>query len=191
MGAKIKTGSILLALLGASSYAQTGTFTAAGNMTAPRFGHTATLLPDGKVLIAGGFTACVIGSFCLRPDHDELYDPATGTFTPTGSTTAAYAAGALLLPDGKVLIAGSDGTSSLELYDPSTGEFHTAGKPATLTGVYSTTLLNDGRVLLIGDGAELYDPVSGTFSPVANWPYPFDSSYWFWYPVLLADGKVL
>jgi hypothetical protein len=106
--------------------------------------------------------------------------------------TTAYAAGAVLLPDGKVLIAGGDitGTISVGLYDPSTGEFHTAGKPATLKTVYSTALLNDGRVLLIGDGAELYDPVSGTFSPVANWPGPNpDTSYW--YPVVLAGGKVL
>src|SRR5690349_11901893 len=124
----MKTRFLLLALLGCSSYAQTGTFTATGNMTAPRFGHTATLLPDGKVLIAGGFTGCYSGSACLRPDDAEIYDPATGTFTPTGSTIAANAAGALLLPDGKVLITGWDGTISVELYDPSTGEFHTAGK---------------------------------------------------------------
>jgi hypothetical protein len=172
-----------------------GTFTAAGNMTAPRFSHTATLLPNGKVLIAGGNTACIIGSPCLRPDHPELYDPATGTFTATGSMSTAFRdeANAVLLPDGKVLIAGS----GVEVYDPSTGEFHTAGIPATLTAVYSTALLNDGRVLLIGSGgAELYDPVSGSFSPVANWPgqdyRPLDANTSsFWYPVVLADGKVL
>lgn len=169
-----------------------GTFAATGNMTAPRFNHTATLLPDGRVLIAGGNTACSIGfSPCLRPDHAELYDPATGTFTATGSMTTVVATGAVLLPDGKVLIAGYDpGTptkASVELYDPFTGNFTIAGKPATLTAVGSASLLNDGRVLLIGDGAELYDPVSGTFSPVANWP----DSGGGWVPAVLGGGKVV
>lgn len=50
----MKNGFLLLALLGASSYAQTGTFAETGRMISPRFGHTATLLPNGKVLIAGG-----------------------------------------------------------------------------------------------------------------------------------------
>jgi uncharacterized protein (TIGR03437 family) len=105
--------------------------------------------------------------------------------------TTVYARGAVLLPDGKVLIAGYDpGTptkASVELYDPSTGNFTIVGKPATLTYVGSASLLNDGRVLLIGDGAELYDPVSGTFSPVANWP----DSGGGWVPAVLAGGKVL
>jgi hypothetical protein len=168
-----------------------GTFAATGNMTAPRLNHTATLLPDGRVLIAGGYTACTLGSGCLFPDHAELYDPATRTFTATGSMNTAYARGAFLLPDGKVLIAGYDSgiphKASVELYDSSTGNFTIAGKPATLTSVDSAGLLNDGRVLLIGGGAELYDPVSGTFSPVANWP---DSGSG-WVPAVLAGGKVL
>ena len=156
-----------------------GTFTATGSMTAPRVNHTATLLPDGRVLIAGGNTACFIGfPSCLTPDHAEIYDPATGTFTATGSVSIAFPdeGGTVLLPDGKVLvfIAGF----GVKFYDPST------------IAVYSTALLNDGRVLLIGNSAaELYDPVSGTVSPVAfNWPGQ-DTGYW--YPVLLASRKVL
>ena len=153
--------------IGSVARAQTGTFARTGSMISRRFGHTATLLPDGRVLIAGGFTACVIGSPCVKPDHDELYDPATGTFTATFPE---------LLPDGRVLIAGY----TVQLLDPSTD-----------------VLLNDGRVLHSGyRSAELYDPVSGTSSPVANWPgqeFRGDdpsTSEW-WYPVLLADGKVL
>lgn len=193
----MKTRSLLLALLGASSYAQTGTFAPTGNMTVPRFNHTATLLPGGKVLISGGSTTCHIGAPCDWSDHAELYDPATGTFTAVGSMN--YVTGVLFLPDDKVLIVGGDVTQTtggvtqrtvrLELYDPSTGEFNTA--PATLTVGDSAVLLNDGRVL--PDAAQLYDPVSGTFSPFANWPvanWPkVDAA--FWYYVVLADGKVL
>ena len=165
----------------------------------PRFSHTSTLLADGRVLIAGGNIVCYIGPpSCLRPDRAELYDPATGTFTATVSMTTAYAMGAVLLPDGKVLIGGYDitqTTASVEVYDPLTGGFNTAGKPVTLTAVYSATLLNDGRVFLTGRvvnppslmyGAELYDPIPGTFSPIANWPGQ-DT----WVPVVLASGRVL
>jgi galactose oxidase-like protein len=170
-----------------------GTFTATGNMTTPRFLHTATQLPNGKVLIVGGYTGC--DSTCRPVASAELYDPASGTFAPTGRMTAAHTTGAVLLPDGRVLIAGADSTHtapSLEIYDPTSGTFSAAGKTATLTGAVSTTLLNDGRVLLSGTvgtfppGAELYDPASGISTPVANWPQ-FDV----WFPLVLADGSVL
>src|SRR5262249_4556752 len=79
----------------------TGTFIPTGNMTAARTGHTATLLPDVKVLIAGGST----GGHALS--SAELYAPSTGSFTATGNmTTARTGHAATLLPDGKVLIAG-------------------------------------------------------------------------------------
>jgi hypothetical protein len=196
----MRTSFVLLLVIAASAHAQTPeAFTATGSMITPRFFHTATLLTNGKVLIAGGYTVCYLGAPCLSAASAELYDPATGTFTPTGSMTTAYlTGGAVLLPDGKVLIAGDDIThtmASVELYDPSTGNFNTAGKPATLTGVSSTTLLNDGRVLLTGtlgtfppfiSGAELYDPAAGSFSPVANWP-----GQEFWSPVVLAGGALL
>jgi hypothetical protein len=179
-------------------------FTPTGSMTTPRYGHIATLLADGKVLIAGGNTVCSFGfafptgPSCLYPNRAEVYDPASGTFTATSRMSTANVAGAVLLPNDKVLIAGYDATqttASVELYDPSTGQFTPAGNPATLTAVYSATLLNDGRVLLAGRvrnsspvayGAELYDPASGTFSPVANWPGQPP-----WSAVGLADATVL
>src|SRR5215831_6652225 len=87
----------------------TGTFTPTGNMLTQRFGgHTATLLPDGKVLIAGGFvlvdTPTGLRNFPLA--SAELYDPATGTFSATGNmATVPGITAAILLNDGKVLIA--------------------------------------------------------------------------------------
>jgi len=192
-----KTSFILAFLLSGAALAQSaGVFTATGNMITPRFAHTATLLPNGKVLIAGGKTICVIGSFpCVGANSAELYDPATGTFAATGSMTAVDPKGGLLLPDGRILFAGGDataGTALVELYDPSTYTFTVSGHASILTSIASATLLNDGRVLLTGAGkfslfysAEIYDPVPGTFSAIANWP-PADPT-----PLaVLVDGRV-
>ena len=111
-----------------------GKFTATGSMIMARFGHTATLLPDGRVLIAGGCVKDQFGdpTFCkAATDNAELYDPITGTFTSTGNmTTARWSHTATLLADGRVLIAAGhgdggsdDNLTTAELYDPSTGAF--------------------------------------------------------------------
>lgn len=73
-------------------------------MLTARFHHTATLLQDGKVLIAGGDTVCYLGFPCLRAASAELYDPATGSFTTTGSMSTIRPTGGVLLPNGRVLI---------------------------------------------------------------------------------------
>ena len=94
----------------------TGTFSATGQMTIARYSHTATLLPDGRVLIAGGGDAN--GRLGLTA---ELYDPSTGTFTATGSMTTGSFAVATLLSDGK---SSDRGPSSAELYDPRDWNVH-------------------------------------------------------------------
>lgn len=123
----IKIASLFLGIIGLSStvLAQPpNTFTATGNMSVARAAHTATLLANGKVLIAGG-----VGAFDLYgvlQASAELFDPATGTFTSSGSmTTPRSAHTATLLADGRVFIAGgSHGRlGSTEIYDPSTGAF--------------------------------------------------------------------
>jgi hypothetical protein len=122
-----------------------GMFTATGNMTAFRYRHSATLLQDGRVLIAGGITQNTAPPFGQTVTATaELYDPATGTFVATGSMSSARASHtATLLPDGRVLIAAGSGGGSpplvgpeyslvrAELYDPSTGTFTATGDMTT------------------------------------------------------------
>ena len=87
---KLKIKQIVLSLLATTGMAQSaGTFTTTGNMTTPRVGHTATLLADGRVLIAGGYTdENAVEVRRSRTASAELYDPATGTFIPAGKMIA-------------------------------------------------------------------------------------------------------
>jgi hypothetical protein len=161
-----------------------GKFTATSNsMTTVRYGATATLLPNGEVLIAGGAYFLVGGLPPIPTSSADLYDPATGKFTATGSmTTAREFATATLLPNGEVLIAGGDtdsgATSSAELYDPATGKFTATSNSMTTAGAAATaTLLPNGEVLIAGGqisdtsptkSAELYDPATGKFTATSN-----------------------
>jgi hypothetical protein len=174
----------------------TGTFTATGDMTTPRAAHSATLLPNGKVLISGGFS---IPGNSRDMASAELYDPSTGTFRATGAMTQARVRPtATLLNNGQVLIAGGfDGSSlaSAELYDPSPGTF-TSTADMTGTGASTATLLPNGKVLIlraadaddiVPNHAELYDPATGQFTRTADKTYEvFDPA-----AVLLTNGKVL
>jgi hypothetical protein len=151
-----------------------GTFSVAGSMSTARMLHSATLLPDGKVLIAGGTIAAIGGA---AMSSAELYDPANGTFTPTGSlNTARCSHTATLLSDGKVLIAGgSNGVNlaSAELYDPASGTFSRTGSMTTARNSHSATMMPTGKVLMTCgfdvngnylSSAELYDPIGGAFT---------------------------
>ena len=159
--------------------------------------HTATLLPNGKVLVAGG-----LGDGDVALASAELYDPASGTWAATGSLpTPLQAHTATLLPNGKVLVAGgsNDGltvTASAELYDPTSGTWTATSSLAVPRADHTATLLPDGRVLVPGgttDGvsglasAELYNPASGTWTPTGSLATARAGHTATWLP----NGKVL
>lgn len=145
-----------------------GAFTPTGSMLRPRSFHTATLLQNGKVLIAGGVGAL---------NSAELYDPSTGTFSATGNLNATRAHHvAVPLPNGNVLLAGGDLVVTGEEYVPSTGTFANKGTMAVARSAPTATLLGNGKVLVVGglngqfptSSAELYDPATGNFSPTGG-----------------------
>jgi hypothetical protein len=153
----------------------TGTFTPTGSLNTGRFGHTATLLDNGMVLLAGGLNGYVSSTGIL--DSAELYNPATGTFSYTGSLNfPRWGHTATLLNNGMVLITGtwySEGTA--ELYNPATGTFsYTTGNMNIAPVDQTATRLNNGMVLIAGgDGpltasAELYNPATETFTPTGS-----------------------
>jgi hypothetical protein len=137
-------------------------WTTTGSMNFGRYSHTATLLPDGKVLVVGGE-----GPGGAQAST-ELYDPGTGAWTSTGSMNVARSQHtATLLPDGKVLVAGGVGQAgdlaSAELYDPGTGTWTLTKTLNVERALHTATLLPSGRVLVAGGigrrilaGAELY-----------------------------------
>lgn len=148
-----------------------GSWTATGSMTEARWGHTATLLPNGKVLVAGGHLG---GSEPL--DSVELYDPGNGRWTAAGNMTSGHGGHtATLLPNGTVLVVGGGAEDTLleggprsaiaELYDPRDGMWTATGRLAETRRGFTATLLADGSVLVAGGdasftAAERYDPVT-------------------------------
>src|SRR5215471_11728039 len=123
------------------------TFTTTGSLATGRELHTATLLPNGRVLVTGGFGSSGFLSSA------ELYDPAAGSWTTTGSMAAARGYHtATLLANGKVLITGGAASSgylrSAELYDPAAGSWATTGNLAAARGYHTATLLPNGKVLV-------------------------------------------
>jgi hypothetical protein len=161
----------------------TGRFSPTGSMSAARAGASATVLANGRVLIAGG-SGCSNPKRCINAAAStiglltsaELYDPATGKFSQTGATNPADGGPntGTLLPDGRVLVTHL--ASSAELYDPNSGEFSLTGKGTVLSNASfqsTATLLPNGKVLMTGDlgsggtVAQLYDEASGTFTTIS------------------------
>ncbi len=201
-GTPTTTGSFPISVTVQDAAAQTSTpqnftiviylhgFFATGRMSTIRTGYTATLLGNGKVLVAGGF---VPGTGPLATA--ELFDPATGSFSATGSMgTARSSHSAILLSDGRVLVAGGTDSNvvfaTAELYDPATGKFTPTGSMGTASQGHTATLLNNNQVLIVGGNlptAELYDPLAGTFAATGSLITPRQSNA----IALLGNGKVL
>ena len=165
--------------MAASATTGKGYFTPTGEMSSARSLHTATELPNGDVLIAGGYDTTLATLATLA--SAEIYDPITGLFTPTGSMGAArVAAEATQLRNGKILMvrgqdASGNALASVELFDPITGTFSPTGSLLTARLNPTVTLLGNGRVLVAGGyegtsrgtplaSAEIYKP-----GPVVLW----------------------
>jgi WD40 repeat protein len=145
-----------------------------------------TALRDGRVLVVGGSGA---------GDSAEVWDPATGTFSPAGSHGLGWGRQtATLLPDGRVLAVGGYPTAA-SVWDPATSTFSPTGSPAmdAMDSINTATLLPDGRVLVAGgggggpDSAEVWDPDTGTFGPAGSL-LAVESYY---EATALPDGRVL
>jgi hypothetical protein len=175
-----------------------------GTMSTGRSQHTATLLDDDTVLVAGGFIDA-----SRTTGKAEIYDPEEFSFSPlTAAMTNARARHtATKLLDGRVLIVGglaSGGTVALatcEIYDPDQQSFNATGELRHVRAYHTASLLPDGRVLVCGglyfdqDGnwidlarAEIYDPATGTWTEL---PATMVADRSFHTASTLADGRVL
>jgi hypothetical protein len=179
-----------------------GVWSPAASLAQPRAGHTSTLLPGGSVLALGGY---------VWNGEDvgiaERYAPAADAWTPTGAPALPTYHTATVLADGRLLVAGGVVMGAGEavpqagaaLYDPATRRWTATGAMAATRWGHTASLLEDGRVLVVGGKseagysppslatAELYDPVTGTWSPAASLAFAREAHA----AVRLADGRVL
>jgi len=172
-----------------------GTWFSAASMATARSGHTASLLSNGKVVVAGGFSGP--GSTLASA---ELYDPATNAWSAAASmATARGGHTATLLSNGKLLVVGGWNNlallASAELYDPATNAWSAASNMATARSGHTATLLSNGKVLVAGGwnggvplaSAELFDPATNTWSAAVGMATARSSHT----ATRLSSGKVL
>ena len=171
----------------------TGSWSAVKPMGMARMGHTATLLADGRVLVAGGENPAK-GTLASA----EVWDPKTDKWKPTGKMEEERSEHvAVLLEDGRVLVVGGGASESrAEVWDPRTGQWQDAGQPAESRRRHTATRLADGRVLVAGGEtrsirvlatSEVWDPVTGEWRPGVTLAQARESHT----ATLLPDGRVL
>jgi len=188
------TAAVAIVVMAAGPATTAGSLTAIADMSEARMAHTATLLADGRVLVAGGFTEA--GS----ARGAQAYDAATRRFSPLPPMlTTRHSHTATRLRDGRVLIVGGLGAgnttlATAEIFNPVTNTFSPAGTLQEARAGHVAVLLDDGRILLAGglglgwtflSSAELYDPASGTFSRTGSMTAPRESHV----GLLLRDGR--
>lgn len=201
-------GNPVLPAVGELYDPSTGAFTQThGLLTTPRYGHTATLLADGRVLIVGG-SGADFNATVPELASAEIFDPSTGLFTPTGSMTEPRQDhAATRLADGRVLVTGGTTSNDVpavatsEIFDPAHGTFTPTGPMAAARSAHAMTVLSDGRVLVVGGtgsvdasgnlptlaSAELFDPALGRFTPAPSLTTERSKPT----ATLLPDGRVL
>jgi N-acetylneuraminic acid mutarotase len=196
---------VVLALSAAGARAKPdAAWNVTGSMSIGRFSFAATVLQNGKVLVAGGVPPG--GSATSSVD---LYDPATRIFTPTGNMhKARFGFSATRLQNGKVLVAGGGtdteaATATAEIYDPTTGTWSITGSMKEGRQIQSAVLLGDGSVLVTGGNiartpcadvcvttileSELYSPSTGQWKVVGEMTIPRS----FFTTTLLPSGTAL
>lgn len=175
----------------------TRSFRPVAPMSKPRNSHVAVALPDGRVLVAGGWVDRDV------TDSTEIFDPASGRFTNASSMTRPRAGAiAARLPDGRVLFTGGttsqlDPLASAEIFDPATSRFTAVGPMRTARVGHAAVTLRDGRVLIVGGrpmrrgetlhSAEIFDPATGRFHFTGRMSIPRHKHG----ATRLPDGRVL
>ena len=178
----------------------TGTWAPTPRMVAARWNHTATQLRDGRVLVTGGL-GYELGFIWNPVASTEIFDPATGTWSPAAPMhTARFFHAAVALPDGRVLVSGGwelvFSEASVEIYDPASDAWTLAASMHAARVGHTATLLPDGRVLVVGGAgdegwplaAEVFDEASGGWSVTAGELGRARASH---SAVALPDGRVL
>lgn len=178
---------------------QTGSMITAGGMNEARVGQTGNLLPDGRVLFAGGSIRSLPSGVVVVTNSTEIYNVSTSNSVPGPNMVyARIAAGSVNLPDGRFLVFGGRNASTpfvaqSEIFEPTNNAFRPSGVMPEVLNLATATLLQDGRVLIYGSSTnatpviQIYNPATEIFNSVTG-PSTGRIGH---QATLLADGKVM